>query len=165
MAMLSDSIRGRVAHQLDALDFVLQGAEPAFMTARPPSGKWSAHEHIAHLARVHALLLERIDTILREDRPPLTRYRAENDPEWPSWAQLPTAVATTRLRDSRAALARKIDAMTAADLARVGLHPAFGPLTIPGWLEFFMLHEAHHLYQVLVRIAEARVQAAKATGA
>ena len=165
MTTLSDSIRGRVAHQLDALDFVLRDAEPAFVTARPPSGKWSAHEHIAHLARVHALLLERIDIILGEDRPTLTRYRAENDPEWPSWAQLPTTAAVARLRDSRAALVRKIDAMSGGDLARVGLHPAFGPLTIPEWLEFFMLHEAHHLYQMLVRIAEARVQAAKATGA
>jgi hypothetical protein len=34
----------------------------------------------------------------------------------------------------------------------VGVHPALGPLTIPEWLEFFLLHEGHHLYQVMLRV-------------
>jgi hypothetical protein len=29
-------------------------------------------------------------------------------------------------------------------------------MTIPQWLEFFLLHEAHHLYTAMLRIAEAR---------
>ena len=35
---------------------------------------------------------------------------------------------------------------------RVGVHPVFGLMTIPLWLEFFLLHEAHHLYVVLHRV-------------
>jgi hypothetical protein len=26
---------------------------------------------------------------------------------------------------------------------------------VAGWLEFFLLHEAHHLYTALVRVGEA----------
>ena len=29
-------------------------------------------------------------------------------------------------------------------------------MDVPGWLEFFLVHEAHHLYVVLQRLAEAR---------
>jgi hypothetical protein len=41
-------------------------------------------------------------------------------------------------------------------LSRKGFHPSFGALTIPQWLEFFLLHEAHHLYTAMLCIAEAR---------
>ena len=29
------------------------------------------------------------------------------------------------------------------------LHPRFGLLTVVDWTEFFLLHEAHHLYTML----------------
>jgi hypothetical protein len=29
-------------------------------------------------------------------------------------------------------------------------------MAIPEWLEFFLLHEAHHLYVVMIRLGEAR---------
>jgi hypothetical protein len=33
----------------------------------------------------------------------------------------------------------------------VGVHPHLGPFAVTDWVEFFLLHEAHHLYQVLNR--------------
>jgi len=33
--------------------------------------------------------------------------------------------------------------------------PAFGEMSVAGWLDFFLLHEAHHLYTALVRVGEA----------
>ena len=59
------------------------------MARRPAPGKWSAHEHLAHLARHHELMLERLRIILNEDRPTLARYRAETDPEWERWRSIP----------------------------------------------------------------------------
>lgn len=32
---------------------------------------------------------------------------------------------------------------------RIGLHPVYGPMTLEGWTEFFLLHEAHHLFTIL----------------
>jgi hypothetical protein len=29
-------------------------------------------------------------------------------------------------------------------------------MDVAGWLDFFLLHEAHHLYTALVRVGEAR---------
>jgi hypothetical protein len=29
------------------------------------------------------------------------------------------------------------------------VHPLLGPMPIPLWLEFFLLHEGHHLYTIM----------------
>ena len=33
---------------------------------------------------------------------------------------------------------------------------AFGAMSVPAWLDFFLLHEAHHLYVAMGGLAEAR---------
>ena len=38
-----------------------------------------------------------------------------------------------------------------AQLARTGVHPTLGEMALPLWIEFFLLHEAHHLYVVMKR--------------
>jgi hypothetical protein len=49
-----------------------------------------------------------------------------------------------------------VRSLSPAESVRTGLHPAFGEMDVAGWLDFFLLHEAHHLYTALVRVAEAR---------
>jgi uncharacterized damage-inducible protein DinB len=153
---LPESIRYRLETQLEALEIVLAGATPVLLDARPPSGDWSARENLAHLARHAVVFLERLERIVREDTPRLGRYRAEDDPDWPLWSELPTDEVVRRLRDVRRRLLAWASALTETQLGRKGLHPAFGAMTIPQWLEFFLLHEAHHLYTAMVRLAEAR---------
>ena len=154
-----DGVRARLATQLEALDFILAGATPALLDARPASGDWSARENLAHLARHASVFLERLGRILVEERPRLGRYRAEDDPDWPAWSALPWDEALRRLRDVRARLIAWVEGLTPAELEREGLHPSFGAMTIPRWLEFFLLHEAHHLYTALLCLAEARRRA------
>src|SRR5207302_398528 len=79
-----ESLRVRLATQLDSLPFLLAGASGAALKQRSPSGKWSAHENLAHLVCHHAGTIQRIERILREDRPALPSYRAETDPDWPA---------------------------------------------------------------------------------
>ena len=33
-------------------------------------------------------------------------------------------------------------------LARTGRHPVLGKLTLSEWIEFFLLHEAHHIMTI-----------------
>jgi hypothetical protein len=54
------------------------------------------------------------------------------------------------LKRLRRDLLARVAAFPESDLARSGRHPAFGLMTVPWWLEHFLLHEAHHLYGVLV---------------
>jgi uncharacterized damage-inducible protein DinB len=150
------SVQARLETQLDALELVLAGVTPALLDARPASGDWSARENLAHLARHASVFLERLQRIPVEDRPRLGRYRAEDDPEWPEWSALPLDETLRRLRDARRRLITWLESLATDQPERVGIHPSFGELTIPRWLDFFLLHEAHHLYTAMLCIAEAR---------
>jgi hypothetical protein len=39
---------------------------------------------------------------------------------------------------------------------RIGVHPLFGAMTVRLWIEFFLVHEAHHLYVMMIRLGEAK---------
>jgi hypothetical protein len=153
---LPASLLARLETQLDALDLILRLGTGDALDARPQPEEWSARENLAHLARHHAVFLERLRRLLAEDQPSLGRYRAEEDPEWPAWAALPPTEILSRLRSLRAELCRVARALSPADSARTGLHPTFGEMDVAGWLDFFLLHEAHHLYTALVRVGGAR---------
>jgi hypothetical protein len=149
------SLLARLDGQLDALTLVLGRAAPEALETRPRPEEWSARENLAHLARHHAVFLVRLRRLLAEDRPPLGRYRAEEDPEWPAWATLPVGEAVARLRALRSELIAIVRSLSPAEAARTGLHPTLGEMDVAGWVEFFLLHEAHHLYAALVRAAGA----------
>jgi uncharacterized damage-inducible protein DinB len=123
----------------------------AALQRRPPSGKWSAHENVAHLARYHEVFRERLQRILNEDRPELGRYRAEEDPGWPPWPAREPAEVQRRLRELRSELIAFVERLSPAELTCTGIHPFFGEMTVPEWIEFFLVHEAHHLYLILLR--------------
>jgi uncharacterized damage-inducible protein DinB len=133
----------------DFLAVTLSGVSVETLSANVVPGKWSAHEQLAHLARYHQIFLQRIDRILAEQSPEFPRYRAEDDPEWPAWAGLPTPQLLVRISSMRAKLMARLRSLSEEDFERTGVHPKFGPMSLSLWLEFFLVHEAHHLYVVL----------------
>ncbi len=82
----------------------------------------------------------------------MARYRAEDDPEWPQWAALPTGEVLRRLETLRRELIELVQSLSPDQLARLGVHPTMGRMSIPLWIEFFLLHEAHHLYVAMQRL-------------
>jgi len=133
----------------DFLSVTLNGVSMETLNAKPVSGKWSAHEQLAHLARYHQIFLQRIDRILTEQAPEFPRYRAEDDPEWPAWTGLPTSQLLVRISSMRSKLMARLRSLSEEDLAITGVHPNFVAMSLSLWLEFFLVHEAHHLYVVL----------------
>lgn len=122
---------------------------------RPAADVWSAREHLAHLGRYHEIFRQRLATMRSEDAPALGRYRAPDDPGFAAWAALPYSEILTRLTRVRAQLADDVRSLAPHELARRGSHPLFGELSIAGWLDFFLIHEAHHHYTMLIRVYEA----------
>jgi hypothetical protein len=156
MAAPLAALVARLESQLQALDTVLWGATPEGLGRRPAPGEWSAREHLAHLARHHAVFLERMRRILLEDRPSLGRYRAEEDPEWSAWIGLAAEESVSRLRATRDHLLDLVRPLSPAHAARAGLHPTFGAMALSEWLDFCLLHEAHHLYVVMTLVGGHR---------
>ncbi len=154
--MVSRAILQRLETQLEVIPVLLTGATPESVAARPVSGQWSARENLAHLARYHAVLLERIRRILEEDRPDLGRYRAEEDPAWPEWSDLSLEEILARLTALRAETVGVITSLSDEETNRTAIHPLFGEMSLSRWVEFFLLHEAHHLYVVMLRLAQMK---------
>jgi uncharacterized damage-inducible protein DinB len=155
--MLNQNTLLRLETQLEVIPFLLIGATSAAISARPTSGQWSALENLAHLARHHEVFLERLHRILEENAPQLGRYRAEEDLAWPEWSSLSLEEILARLKTYRAEIISLITGLSQAETDRVGIHPLFGEMTLARWVEFFLLHEAHHLYVVMLRLGQATV--------
>lgn len=148
-AVLGASTLSRLASQLDNLALILGQATAEKLGRRPAPDKWSAHEHLAHLARHQQVFLDRMARIVCEEAPSVGSYCAEQDPEWPVWQALPIDEVLARLHSGRRELLSFLAGLSLEDSARVGTHPMFGQMPIPVWIELFLVHAAHHLYAVM----------------
>lgn len=148
--------RERLGTQLDAVSLFLDRPRAADAEIAPDDGGWSAKENVAHLARHAHVFLERMERILREDRPNLGAYRPETDPEWPLWRALPLDEALRRLHAARARLLAWVDGLSEEETRKIGVHPRLGEWDVRRWLDFFLLHEAHHLYFMVRRLGQAQ---------
>ena len=144
----------RLKTQLESVEVLFAGASPERIDRRSASGKWSARENLAHIGRYHEIFLERVRRMLAETSPQFARYRAEEDPGWQEWASKPFEEIRNQVTALRMKLIDTIGGLQASDYARVGIHSSFGEMTLSLWLEFFLVHEAHHLYAILQRIRE-----------
>ena len=147
--MLPATTQTRLETQLDALNLFIDTLDADALTQRPPSDKWSIYEHIAHMGRYHEVFQMRMRRVLDEDGPNLGRYSAEGDPEFSNWLALSPDAAVQSLKQRRADLISFVQGLSAEQLAGTGVHPVLGEMGIALWLEFFLLHEAHHLYRIL----------------
>ena len=146
---LATTTRTRLETQLDALPSFIHTLNAATLTQRPPSGRWSVLENVAHLGRYHEVFQTRMQRILDEEGQNLGRYSAEDDPEFANWLARSPDDIMFRLNERRADLIKFVNDLKGAQFGRTGTHPILGEMDIPLWLEFFLLHEAHHLYRIL----------------
>jgi hypothetical protein len=154
--MLNQSTLLRLETQLEVVPLLLNSASTEVILARPAAGQWSGLENLAHLARHHAVCLERLQRILSEHAPQFERYRAEEDAAWPAWAGLPIEEVLGWLKVLREEIIGLAKGLTEAAASRIGIHPLFGEMSLALWLEFFLLHEAHHLYVVMTQLGQAK---------
>ena len=68
---------------------------------------------------------------------------------------LPYSTALERLHSGRTGLIDLVSSLSSKQMARTGSHPLLGEAPIPLWFESLLLHEAHHLYVIMRRVAEA----------
>lgn len=149
---LSDSILTRLQYQHESLTAMIEGLSEDQMRRRVDPGKWSPFENIAHLAAYQPVFAERIDRIGSELDPAFERYVAENDPLFPAYLDRSLAGLTGTIIANRASITMKLKGLHDRELQRAGIHPRFGRLTLVQWTEFFLLHEAHHLFTLFMLI-------------
>lgn len=154
MHFLPVSTLERLHHQPDTLLHLLDEVEAALLPQRPPNGKWSILENLAHLGRYQEVFLARLETLLHHDNPTFPRYSADQDPEFAPWAALSFEDVRNAFHQGRQPLVQRLISLTPAEYTRTATHPVYGRLHVVGWAEFFLLHEAHHLFTILRLLGE-----------
>jgi hypothetical protein len=144
------SISSRMAHQHESIAGLTFGLEEVQLKQKIIPGKWSAFEHVAHLGAYQPAFLARVEGILQEQEPEFGRYVAQQDPQFFRYLDEPWPRLLDKISDERKILAAKLSGIPGTGLARTGHHPKFGTMTLIQWAEFFLLHEAHHIYSIFM---------------
>lgn len=142
------SLRDRLKSQHETVEVLSSGKSNSQLVSAPSPGKWSAKDNIAHLARYQCVFLDRVAMILESELPAIERYSAEIDPSFESWRVLSINELISRMYRDRQIIFDRITNLPDTQLNRVGVHTKYGHLTLLEWTEFFLLHEAHHIYTV-----------------
>ncbi len=153
---LSISIITRLQHQHETISELIDGFTEMQLKQRIDPAKWSAFENIVHLAAYQPVFAGRIERIEKEHNPSFDRYAAEKDPLFPVYLEKPLGELILVIAADRASLAGRFAGMGEETLVRSGLHPKFGLLNMTQWAEFFLLHEAHHLFTLFQLVQELR---------
>ena len=147
---LSSSARNRLEFQHRTIRDLIGDYPEEQLKQRPDTGKWSVFENVAHLACYQPVFLHRLETIRKQESPVFGRYAAENDPDFRGYLQRSLTSLLEDMGEKRAALYHALTGMDEDHLLRTGAHPRFGSMTVIQWTEFFLLHEAHHIYTIFM---------------
>lgn len=151
---LSISIITRLRHQHETLEELIIGLSEEQLKLRTDPDKWSAFDNIAHLAAYQGVFIHRLEQLRQEKSPVFGRYVAEDDPLFPSFLASPLNVLKKSIAVNRSFIIGFLEGLDENAICHTGLHPLYGPLTTPQWTEFFLLHEAHHLFAIF-KLAQA----------
>jgi DinB superfamily len=143
-------------YQHKSLIDIIDGLTDELIRRKPIPGKWSIFENIVHLQTYQHVFCDRIKKMREEYNPSFPRYLADADPVFllncgKTTREIMGDLITTRKEMSTGRLSIKEN-----DLDRTGTHPVFGTMNIMQWLNFFLLHEAHHLFTIFKLAAELK---------
>lgn len=146
--MLYSSLICRLKTQHLALAEIVKNADEQRLNHQPEPGKWSIKDNIAHLVSYQPVFIGRIHQILKGGTPTFNAYRADDEPDFLHARELLLAELLSKLNGNRRQILELITNLPDDDLLLKGTHLKYGSLTITEWTEFFLLHEAHHLFTI-----------------
>ncbi len=155
MSFALDEARDALAHTPVVLRGLVAGLGPAWLSASPAPGEWSAHQVICHLAYV-----EESDWMIRtrmilEDGPSRTFPPVEHGDQGARYRGRTTAQVLEAFADDRHRNLSELDGLglTAADLEREGNHPSLGRVTLRQLLATWVVHDLNHVAQLQASLA------------
>jgi uncharacterized damage-inducible protein DinB len=145
---MPSSISTRLYYQHKSLVDMIDGLSDEMIRRQVIPGKWSIFENIVHLQTYQHTFIDRVKQILENNNPSFSRYTAESDPLFLDNCGKSVREIIADLLAIRKEMAAEIVSFPEPDLVKTGTHPVFGKMTMLQWLNFFLLHEAHHLFTI-----------------
>ena len=153
---LPSSVSTRLQYQHKSLLDIIEGLSDVQIRKQVNPGKWSIFENIVHLQTYQHMFIERVRLMLTEDNPLFSPYTAEADPLFHDNRGLTTREVMQDLLVTRKELSSAILSFKETDFEREARHSTYGNMKLPLWLNFFLLHEAHHLFTIFKMAGELR---------
>ncbi len=142
------SIKDRLNSQHLAIKELIKNLDEEFINRRPEIGKWSIQENLVHIVSYHQVFLQRMDKIIKNDNPYFERYRSEDDANFNKLQKLISGELLIHLEEERKKVTDFIFKLNKSALQKPGTHQKFGVMNVVEWIEFFLLHEAYHIYTI-----------------
>ncbi len=146
--MIYDSLAERLKNQHKTIAALILNLNNVQMTRRPARSIWNIHENIAHIANYQPVFIKNIRKIITDTEPQFEVYNTRTDIEFAIYSAFTTYELLKKISHDRELIYSLIMNLPADNLQRKGVHPQYGSLTVLEWTEFFLLHEAHHLYTI-----------------
>jgi uncharacterized damage-inducible protein DinB len=153
---MPSSIATRLQYQHKSLIELIDGLTDEQVRRQVIPGKWSIYENIVHLQTYQHVFIDRIKKILEENNPTFPRYTAEADPLFHDNCGRSSREIMQDMLTTRKEMTAGIFSLQDADIEKTAVHPAYGQMHLVQWLNFFLLHEAHHLFTIFMLAAELR---------
>lgn len=144
--MLYSALVCRLKTQHLAVAELVKNIDEQRLNQHPEPGKWSIKDNIAHLVSYQPVFIGRVHQMLKGDTPAFNAYRADNEPDFIEAQGWPLTDLINKLNGNRRQILELITNLPDDQLSLKGTHPKFGTMMITEWTEFFLLHEAHHLF-------------------
>jgi hypothetical protein len=127
---------------------MVRQADPAILKRRPPSGKWSVHEHACHLALADQLFHRRLGIVLSHDKPVIKSYDPGRDEPDDALLRVDLDDALRRYRSLRAELVTKLRGLTAKDWEKTAEHDEYNSYSTFIMFRHLALHDFFHAYRI-----------------
>ena len=146
----------RLQYQHKSLISMIDGLTDELIRLKVIPGKWSVFENIVHLQTYQHVFCDRVKKMVNENNPAFSRYMADTDPLFLDNCSRTTREIMGDMITTRKEMSNGRFSIKDEYLEKTGTHPVYGTMTISQWLNFFLLHEAHHLFTIFKLAAELK---------
>jgi uncharacterized damage-inducible protein DinB len=143
---LSSSQKYRLENQQQDLLEWLKATPDADLKKEWIEGKWSMWQNAVHIFSYQLIFLKRMKKILAEEIPSFERFVPDNDKYFLEYEKFDKKTLIEKGIENREEINQFLISLDETQLQRSSLHQQFGNNNIETWTEFFLLHEAHHLF-------------------
>jgi uncharacterized damage-inducible protein DinB len=127
---------------------LVREAPPEILKRRPALKKWSAHEHACHLAHVHQLFFDRLDTMLASPAPVITPYQPGESDADDMLLKMDLEESLRRFTADRAGLVQRLRQLSPSEWARSAEHGEYRAYSVFIMFRHLALHDFLHAYRI-----------------
>lgn len=153
---LSSSVSTRLHYQHKVLVDIIDGLGEDMIRKPSAPGKWSIFETIVHLQTYQHIFIRKTKEILTGQTPAFSVDTPDTDPLFLENCKKSMREIMQDMLAIRKQMTAEMHGFPDTDLAKKGTHPVYGTLTLAEWINFFLLHEAHHLFVIFKQSAEIK---------